>query len=84
MPSIGVYSKRPTARASRYEGNGFVCAKRMVFVSPSFDSEATGVFETASYSAGMTTVSWKGILKAGSSQTGKARRASMASNWVNR
>ena len=52
---------------------------------PSFTvSETGGVFDTAWSPSGTTTVSWYGILNAGSSQQGKACRASSASNCVKR
>ena len=41
-----------------------------------------GVLETATKSEGMTSVTSNLALHAGSSQQGKARRASVASNWV--
>ena len=70
--------------AMRYDGSGLVFAKRIVFWPSFFDSEATGVFETASYCSGIVSVSSYGILKPGSSQHGKAVRASMAWNCVKR
>ena len=47
-------------------------------------SDSGGVLETARWPSGTTTVSWYGILNAGSSQQGKACRASSASNCVKR
>ena len=38
----------------------------------------------ATWNSGTTTVIWYGILNDGSSQQGKACRASSASNWVKR
>ena len=40
------------------------------------------MFETAVKFSGTTAVSWKRARKLGSSQQGKKRRASVASNWV--
>src|SRR5476651_1384934 len=45
-------------------------------------SDSTRVFEIARSAAGTTSVIWYGILKEGSSQQGKALRASSASNCV--
>ena len=83
MPGIGTVSNGPTARASRYEGSGGVRLKTTVFDAPAGVSLSTGVLETARLAAGTMRVSWYGILNEGSSQQGKARRASVASNWVN-
>jgi hypothetical protein len=58
------------AIAMRYDGSGFVRANWMVFDSPDFVSDATGVFASASYCAGIVSVSSYGILKAGSSKIG--------------
>ena len=75
-------SNGPTAKATRYDGSGFVSANRTTRVPPSTFSAATGVFESATSPAGTRSVSCHGTLNAGSSKQGKTRRASAASNWV--
>jgi hypothetical protein len=50
--------------------------------SPSGSSRTTAQFETAARCSATTSVTPKTALKAGSSQHGKARLASVASNWV--
>ena len=45
-------------------------------------SFSTGIFETAVKFSGTTAVNWKRARKLGSSQQGKIRRASVASNCV--
>ena len=58
-------------------------AKRTVFAPPSAGVSLTiCVLEMATRSEGTTSVTSKVALTAGSSQQGKARRASVASNWV--
>ncbi len=60
---------------------GGVSANRTAFVpSPRSFSSATCVFDTAVSSDGMIRVTSKTAFKEGSSQQGKARRASVASN----
>ncbi len=49
---------------------------------PGTASSTTGVLETAWYSSEKTSVTSKVAFFAGSSQQGKARRASVGSNWV--
>lgn len=46
------------------------------------DFEMMSVFEIATLLDGTVSVHWKEALHAGSSQHGKHRRASVASNWV--
>src|SRR5262245_5851812 len=75
-------SKGPTVKATRYEGRGLVSAKRTTLVSPSVDSLAIGVFEAATRARGTRRVTVQGVLNEGSSKHGKARRASISSNWV--
>ena len=48
----------------------------------SSSSDLTGMLESAMRSLGTTRVTSKVAFSAGSSQHGKARRASVASNWV--
>ena len=50
--------------------------------SGSFDSDCTGVFDSARSSLGTCSVSCHGTLKLGSSKQGNARRASVGSNWL--
>jgi hypothetical protein len=57
-----------------------VSLKRTTFLPRSTDSVAMAVFEMAVKAGSMTSVVEKIALKAGSSQHGKARRASVASN----
>jgi hypothetical protein len=59
-----------------------VSAKATNLFPPSIRSEAMAVLETAVRAGSMTRVVEKTALKAGSSQHGKARRASVASNCV--
>jgi hypothetical protein len=59
-----------------------VSAKVTTLFPPSIRSEAMAVFDTAVRAGSMTRVLAKTALKAGSSQQGKARRASVASNCV--
>ena len=59
-----------------------VSAKATTFLPPSRRSETMAVFDTAVRAGSITRVVAKTALKAGSSQQGKARRASVASNWV--
>ena len=76
-------SKGPTANATRYDGSGFVSSKRTAFIPPgSAVSAATGVLESAVSPSRTWSVSCQGTLYEGSSKQGKARRASMLSNWV--
>ena len=49
---------------------------------PASDSLTAGVLETAVRLDGTVMETWKVALRAGSSQQGSARRASVASNWV--
>ena len=58
MPSIGTKPSCPTASATRYEGSGLVCAKRTSFQPFRSGPAVSGVFETASKPAGISTVSW--------------------------
>jgi hypothetical protein len=73
----------PTTKATRYVDIGMVSAKRMR-TRPSSRAErsSSGPLDTASRSSATSSVTPKTALKAGSSQQGKARRASVASNWV--
>ena len=50
--------------------------------APTGFSSAIGVLDIATISLGMTSVTSNLALRDGSSQQGKARRASVASNWV--
>jgi hypothetical protein len=60
-----------------------VSAKATAFLpGPAGDSPATQVLDTAASASGITRVTPKTALDAGSSQHGKPRRASVASNWV--
>ena len=60
-----------------------VSAKRTAFRPPPAScSLSTGMLETATRSLGTRRVTWKLAFLAGSSQQGKARRASVGSNWV--
>ena len=60
-----------------------VVSKRTAFLPPGAGSTpAMGMFEMASSSAGTTSVTSNVALTDGSSQQGKARRASVASNCV--
>ena len=62
---------------------GMVSAKLTCLRPPSASaSAATDVLETAVSAGSMTSVRAKVALRSGSSQHGKARRASVASNWV--
>ena len=49
---------------------------------PAGASRTIAVLETAAKPSGTTRVTWNVAFHAGSSQHGKARRASTASNWV--
>ena len=76
-------ARSPTMKASRYVDIFGVGAKRISFVPSLAGVSASGmVLDTAVSSDGMRRVSSKVALAAGSSQQGKARRASVASNWV--
>ena len=46
------------------------------------DCDSSGALETASRPEGTSRVTLKTALRSGSSKHGKARRASVASNWV--
>ena len=60
-----------------------VSAKATAFLpGPAGVSPVTRVFDTATSPSGMTSVAAKTAFSAGSSQHGKHRRASVASNWV--
>src|SRR3989442_1720457 len=59
-----------------------VSANRRIFFPPSTRSETMRVLETAVRPGSITRVKENTALNAGSSQQGKARRASVASNWV--
>ncbi len=61
-----------------------VSANLITLNRPSVVSDAIGVLEIATSLASTRKVSCHGILKAGSSKQGKARRASTFSNWLNR
>jgi hypothetical protein len=50
--------------------------------SPTGVEETSAVLENAANSSPITKVTWYVALKAGSSQQGKARRASVDANWV--
>ena len=80
----GTYSRGPTAMATRYEDIGGVRPKCSVFRPSARDVRATGALATASSVSGTVRVSCQLILKAGSSQQGKALRAWLSSNWVKR
>ena len=79
-----VASSSPTTKATRYVDMTIVSANRTAFVpgrGPGRVSRAR-VFDTAASFSSTTSVAAKTALNAGSSQHGKARRASVASNWV--
>jgi len=59
-----------------------VSAKVTTFRPRSTRSPTTDVFDTAVSFGSITSVTANTALKAGSSQHGNARRASVASNWV--
>ena len=60
-----------------------VSAKLTAFLpGPAGASVATAAFDTAARPSGTTRVTPKTALKAGSSQHGNPRRASVDSNWV--
>src|SRR5260370_8490688 len=60
-----------------------VSAKATAFLpGPAGDSPVTRVLDTAARASGITRVTPKTALHAGSSQQGKPRRAAVASNWV--
>src|ERR1700730_2774185 len=83
MPSASpsMYSKLPTTNAARYEDILGVVAKRTVCRSPGPGvSEETLEFEIATWPLSATVVMSKVALYAGSSNDGKARRASVDSN----
>src|SRR5579883_2328496 len=77
-------SNRPTANATRYDDILAVVANRTVCLfSPGPGvSDITRPFEIAVRSLSVVTAMSKVALNAGSSKEGKARRASVASNWV--
>src|SRR4051812_1418502 len=83
-PGTGVNSKGPTASATRYEGIGGVRPNAIVLVAAAVVSSAAGALATAASAAGIASVTCHGILKAGSSQHGKAFRAWRSSNCVKR
>ena len=85
LPAVraSLISNGPTPNATRYDGSGRVCRNRTSFIpSPAAVSFATGVLDTAVRVTGTRRVSSQGIFAAGSSTQGKARRASVSSNWV--
>ena len=69
-------------KATRYVDILMLSAKRTTFLPASMDSDAMDVFDTAVRPGSMTRVVANTALKSGSSQQGKARRASVASNCV--
>src|SRR5262249_54068067 len=78
-----VASSSPTTRATRYVDILMVSAKRTTLrPSPVGSSDTIAVLEIAVSRSGTTRVTENTALNAGSSQQGKARRASVASNWV--
>src|SRR5213078_2868982 len=81
LPSIE--SRGPTAKARRYVDIRGVSANLTRRVpSPRSFSSIGGVFDTAVIPSGTTRDTSKVALAPGSSQQGKARRASVDSNWV--
>ena len=86
VPSSAVRSTHlmsPTMKASRYVDITGVSENRTRLRPPSTaDSSAIIVFETACKSSGTTSVTSNVAFIDGSSQHGKARRASVASNCV--
>src|ERR1019366_5123368 len=79
----GDASKGPTTNATRYVDMIIVLAKRTSRRPLPIDEEATSeVFEYAARCSGMSSVTSYVALNAGSSQHGKARRASVDSNCV--
>ena len=78
-----VASSSPTTKATRYVDILMVSAKVTARrPSSSVSSRSTAVLDTAARCGGTTRVTPKTALRAGSSQHGKPRRASVASNWV--
>ena len=75
-----VASIRPTTNATRYVDILMVSANCRTFLLFSMVSEIEEVLETAVSCGSMTNVVENTALKSGSSQQGKARRASVASN----
>ena len=76
-------SNGPTANASRYVGNGCVTTKWWRTPSRTRVFEASGVFDTTLSRPSATTVTSNGVLKRGSSNPGKTRRASIGSSCEN-
>src|SRR4029077_16068040 len=79
----GVASSSPTTKATRWVAIRMESAKTTAFLpGPAGDSLVTRVLEIAASDSGTTRVTPNTALHAGSSQHGKPRRASVASNWV--
>ena len=87
LPTVAERASRsgPTASATRYVDMRGVSRKRTTFlpVRGSTRSCAGGSFDTTSSDGATTAVTSKRAFIAGSSKQGNARRASVASNWVN-
>jgi hypothetical protein len=79
-----VHSKSPTASATRYVDIFGVVSNLTVCFPGSGPgvSAVTAPFEIARSAASMIAVTAKVALKAGSSNDGNIRRASVASSWV--
>ena len=76
-------SSGPTTKATRYVDITMVGANRTrTRPSPSGSRSVSAVLDTASRPSATTSVVAKVALNAGSSKQGKARRASVDSNWV--
>ena len=76
-------SNSPTTNARRYVLMSGVLAKATLTTpGRTVDWQMTSVLEMATRSMGTVSVHWKVALAAGSSQHGKHRRASVASNCV--
>ena len=86
LPTItgSVASSSPTTTATRYVDITMVSANRIVFFPGAGPGRVltTRVFDTAASFSSTTRLTAKTALNAGSSQHGKARRASVASSWV--
>src|SRR5262249_15134890 len=77
-----VCSSSPTTMATRYVDMTIESAKRTILRGPSRVSLATRVFDATVRVGSTASVTLNTALKAGSSQQGNARRASVASNCV--
>ena len=78
-----VASRGPTMKATMYVDIGMVSSKSTrTLPPPTGDVAATGEFDTAVWPSATTRLTRNTALRSGSSQHGKARRASVASNCV--